>query len=354
MKLSIFSNVRGYPNWSPETLFDLNGDEYTIHYNSVDTVDLYVVTSLDDLEQKAGIGRKRNIQLEILNNFENQNSEIDNKFSDNLLIINSVDSTVENDNFVYNDFLFNRTKAYYLDFKFRDTTVPFHYATKDSYSLFTHPDAESKNKIFVAPNKVRDSDTVHNGDVTRRRTHYRKLIVDLLEPYTHMGYLGNINRLLYGHGEYPHCADIHELESNILRVNDYGYNPPHNEYYRNTFISIYGESIEWGTTLAATEKTFEPMIKRHFVLPFSAHGFVQHLKDHYNFKFPKFINYEYDTIADDDLRFEQYATEIKRLLDMDIDSWRQHWKDNQELLDHNRNVFYNKPYDKIDFERYLG
>jgi hypothetical protein len=354
MKLSIFSNVRGYPNWSPETLFDINGDDYTIHYTPVDAVDLYVVTSLTDLEHNSQINRKRNIQLEILDNFENQNVEIDNKFSENLIIINTVDSTVENNNFVYNDFLFNRTKAYYLGYKFRDTTVPFHYSSAESYQLFAHPDAKDKNKIFVAPNRVRVEDTVYNGTVTRRRTHYRKLIVDLLEPFTHKGYLGDATRILYGHGELPTCNNLEELVNKTDRARITGYNPPHNEYYRDTFISIYGESIEWGTTKAATEKTFDPLIKGHFILPFSACGFVQYLREYYNFKFPKFINYEYDTIANDDLRFEQYAIEVKRLLTMDIDVWRQHWQDNQELLNHNRDVFYNKPYDKIDFERYLG
>jgi hypothetical protein len=354
MTLKIFTASHNDKNRFPESFFDLNGDDYDIFYDEpIDDIDIYIITSLENNTKHSSIKRKINVQIEVFNNCENQNVELNRPHSENLVIVNSIDKTTNNPKFIFSDFLFNRTKAYYQDFKFGDSTIPFHYATKESYAIPVHLDAGNKNKIFVAPNLARDTPLIHNNTITRNSTPYRKQIVECLSQYTDLGYLGSKYKLLYAHGEFPECNNISDLLNKKIKSRPYGYNPPHNEYYRDTFISIYGESIEWGTTLAATEKTFDPLIKKHFILPFSATGFIKYLKEQYNFQFPNFIDYSYDEIEDDTMRFQTYKSEIKRLLSINIDTWRQYWQDNQLILDNNQNIFYNRDYHKIDLTHYL-
>jgi hypothetical protein len=132
-----------------------------------------------------------------------------------------------------------------------------------------------------------------------------------------------------------------------------GYCPPHTLYYDNTFVSIYAETIEFGSTFAPTEKTFDPLIRGHFVLPFSNYNFIKFIKQEYDFKFPDFINYEYDNIKDDEKRFAGYLDEVKRLMTLSIDSWNQLRNDNIHLIQHNQNVFCNRPYHRVDFSKLL-
>jgi hypothetical protein len=137
-----------------------------------------------------------------------------------------------------------------------------------------------------------------------------------------------------------------------LKISQGMYDPPHNEYYRNTFISIYGETIEFGNTIVVTEKTYDPLIKGHFVLPFSTNGFIRHLEN-LGFQLPNFIDYSYDTICDDDARYQAYTLEIDRLMNMDLEMWRQLYKDNYSIIHHNQLIFHEKPYDRINFYNYL-
>jgi hypothetical protein len=151
---------------------------------------------------------------------------------------------------------------------------------------------------------------------------------------------------------HPHCAapqytEVAELDSLIAGKRGYSYTPIHNAYYKDTFISIYGETIEYGAGVAVTEKTFDPLIKGHFILPFSNSGFIQHLQT-LGFKFPKFINYEYDSISDDDQRYQAYETELKRLLSISLVDWQQLWEEHIDIVRYNQQLFYTKPYDRVD------
>jgi len=184
------------------------------------------------------------------------------------------------------------------------------------------------------------------------------MLVQLLkENFRTQGYIGDYEADkelgLYSQSQFPHYSNIEELELTRSWVQAGGYNPPHNLYYDNTFISIYGESIEYGSSLAITEKTYDPLIKGHFILPFSAPGFLDRVRL-MGFKLPDFIDYGYDTIQDDDQRWTAYADEVRRLLSMSLDQWRQHWTDDLDLIRHNRQVFFTKDYDRVDLTKYFG
>jgi hypothetical protein len=144
-------------------------------------------------------------------------------------------------------------------------------------------------------------------------------------------------------------TDIAKIENQEFPLNSKklgGYMPPHNEYYKNTFVSIYGETIEQGNSIAVTEKTYDPLIKGHFILPFSTSGFINFLKNK-GFKFPEFIDYTYDTIVSDTDRYIAYEKEIDRLLAISINEWKLHWDNNLNLIKHNKQVFEQTAYDRV-------
>ncbi len=219
---------------------------------------------------------------------------------------------------------------------------------KNSYVLTDNLSAENKKRIFLSPTFS-----------YRKSLKYRPQISNLLTPHNNnLGYVSfidsNNKHFLIPHKILPKCKDINFLESkNIGEYPGFGYSPPHILYYENTFISIFGEICEWGEGYTPSEKTYEPLIKGHFILPFSNSGYIQHLKN-LGFKFPNFIDYSYDTILDDDSRFATYKEEINRLLTISLDDWRQHWNDNLELIVHNQNIFYYKPYEKLDLVKFFA
>jgi hypothetical protein len=179
------------------------------------------------------------------------------------------------------------------------------------------------------------------------------------EKHRDQGYLGNVteehpNDYLQMHASCPVDQDINFLHRYPVPPAHMAYGlPPHNLYYNDTFISIYSETMESGTTLAITEKTYDPMIKGHFVLPFAAPGFIARLRD-VGIKLPEFIDYSYDTIQDFDQRLTRYLNEADRLLSISIEDWRQLYQRNlRSVLHANQLYFHNRPYYKVDIQALL-
>jgi len=129
-----------------------------------------------------------------------------------------------------------------------------------------------------------------------------------------------------------------------------GYHPPHADYYRRSYISIYGESIEWGTSYVISEKTLDPLIKGHFILPWANQGFVEQIRKQ-GWLTPDFICYDYDNEPNTNRRFTFYCEEIRRLLSHSRDQWHQWYLENLDLLYENQMLFYRKGYHHIDFDQ---
>jgi hypothetical protein len=334
----------------PRMFFDINNQEYEIYSDSIDNPQIILLNHhLPWIESTSKI----KLFLEIWHNFENQADIIkfqhENNNNDCYTITNIISPKIEsNPNIIFNDFLFNRTKAYYSQFPFRSNTKKWYYNNQLGYLIPNDFLSENKNKIYVAPNKN------HLGRIIK----YRPQIAHLLNKnYRHLGYIGNItddpSLVLHPHDNWPFYTNIQAVENIKVQPSGIaGYSPPHNEYYKNTFISIYAETIEWGNTIAVTEKTYDPLIKGHFILPFSTSGFIAHLK-FLGFEFPGFIDYSYDNITDDKIRFEKYQDEIHRLLSISVDQWRVYWDENFKTIRHNQLVFCEKPYDRIDFNELI-
>jgi len=360
MKLKILDPQVGPVFEAFDMFFDLNGDDHEFYTNKdhKDFVDIlvcnhfYGVDNLSAEEYAKSLNYNLMIFLDTKHNFEDQVAVLNERTNGSLhdyTITNAVDPAINNPRVIYNDFLFNRTKAYYSDYPFGPNSTKWYYRSKLNYQIPEHK--IDKQKIFVAPN---------NTHYESRK--FRQHLVDfLLLNYSSLGYIGDPSRtpatVLFSQFQRPYCSDVDSLEKEIFVSTDRftrgGYCPPHTLYYDNTFVSIYAETIEFGNTFAPTEKTFDPLIRGHFVLPFSNCNFIKFIKQEYDFKFPDFINYEYDNIKDDEKRFAGYLDEVKRLMTLSIDSWNQLRNDNIHLIQQNQNVFCNRPYHRVDFSKLL-
>jgi hypothetical protein len=324
--------------------WDINGDDYEfVDRDYPGTVDFFVLNSYNS---SVSFEFRQKLSFRIFHGFEDFVKEQCNR-RDCWTITNGWDPTIDNDRIIFNDFLFNRTKAYYSQYPFGSDTQLWYYHDAIAYKAPRLTRADSKKKIFVSPGKT------YNG--TRK---YRSQLVSKIKNYSDLGYVGNRdddpNLFLYTQAEFPEAfTDIDQLENKTRpQWDNWGYSPPHVEYYKNTFISIYGETIEYGNTVMITEKTWDPLIKGHFVLPFSGCNFIQRLCD-VGIQLPEFIDYSYDREPDADRRWQLYSAEIDRLLAMDLDTWRQHWNDNLDLLLANQRYFHTRDYDRVDLAKLL-
>jgi hypothetical protein len=344
MTIKIYKPQLDWDYLDPQMFFDINGQDYVMLTDPKEYADIVLLNN--PAVYNGNYLGKTMLFFEMWHNFENQWDCLIGKHKNNnknwYTLTNAI-GPVTHPSVIFNDFLFNRTKAYYSQFPFKHTTRKWYYQSPYGYILPDSKDATFKRKIYLAPNK----------NHPERPMKFRPQIVNLLkENFVDIGYIGNVtddqNLVLHPHGKFPLLKNIQEVESIDTRDTDIDrYSPPHNEYYKNTFISIYGETIEWGDTIAVTEKTYDPLIRGHFILPFSTDGFIKHLKN-LGFKFPDFINYDYDNIRDEQSRFNYYTQEVYRLLNFNIEDWKQAWNDNLELIRFNQLMFYEKPYDRVD------
>jgi hypothetical protein len=322
-------NVNGSESF--RMFFDFNNPNDYLWYQDPECseqVDIMVHNHAADLGSDIHLKYRYKMLLsfDIKHNYENQIRDlwrIHKSTAADLMVVNAQDPKWQHKKIVFNDYLFNRTKAYYLGYDFHPDTPRWYYSGSDNYKIIDHPAPELKNKIYIAPNNSRQG---------KRKFRYQ-LVNFLLKTHSAQGYIGDPSQALV-------------LPSN-RHTQVLGYSPPGDIYYQDTFINIYGETIEYGSTFAVTEKTFDPLIKGHFILPFGIYNFVKNTKDMYNFQFPEFIDYSYDQILDDESRYQAYQSEVSRLLSLDIDTWRQNWKDNQNVIKHNQQVFYDRPYHRI-------
>ena len=282
---------------------------------------------------------KPKIALDIWHNFEHQTDRYDKWLEDDRVhIITNVHSPVKRARVHFVDFLFNRTKAYYSDFKFHPDSTLWYWQGRDFYINRDINRGEHKTRIFVAPNQPYFLPQEPIG------RHYRRKLVELLKQYVNLGWVSD-----------PLLFSNHDpgIDSEIPPVKPHqGYNPIHQDYYQRSFVSIYGETIEQGQDIAVTEKTYEPLIKGHFILPFSNQGFISYLKS-MGIQLPKFIDYSYDEYSDPETRWQKYQEEILRLLSIPITMWQTHWAENIDLLKHNQDWF-NRPYDRVDIFKIIA
>jgi hypothetical protein len=314
--------------------FDLNGDNYTfVDRDYRDTVDFFI---LGDRRSSVPIESRKKLKLAIWHGFEDFVGDQCDR-NDYYVITNGWDPTINNEKIIFNDFLFNRTKAYYSQYPFAPGTHLWYYQDIAAYKSSQLITADSKKKIFVSPGKT------YNG-----QRKYRTQLVSKLRSYNNLGYLGNCD----DNPDLFLSTEMQILHPGLEILPPGGYSPPSNTYYQDSFVSIYGETIEYGNTIMITEKTWDPLIKGHFVLPFSCCNFIQRLQA-VGIRLPAFIDYSYDAEPDADRRWQLYSAEVDRLLNMDLSTWQQHWNDNLDMLLANQRYFHERDYDRVDLAQLL-
>jgi hypothetical protein len=270
---------------------------------------------------------------------------------------------------IYTDFLFNR--SHIMHFK-RDVIEPYwHKAHKNHWyqksepvegavDTFPHktfditPDHdiiyelqefmrcvnnhEITPKIFVTPSTTRIKPRVAQRSVLRKELN--RLLFD------YEGYIGDISQ---GLSLLPDMDKYHTRD--FLGLNGWGFSPPHNAYYNSSSLSIYVETLIYtglNNTKCITEKTWTPLIKGHFILPFGRAYTLEHLRHDYGFKFPVWIDYSYDvmdpnhkehfTPFTEQVRWDMFKEEIKRLCDYGATNLYQKKKEDLNMLLHNRSI----------------
>lgn len=250
-----------------------------------------------------------------------------------------------NDDEIQYDFMWNRQKLYftnynYIDLKNRSYTHntdanTFQLATIDKISI----QRDTKIKHFLSPIRI------YSG-YKHPRLEYRKRLKDILIQYSDKGYYSDVES-----GNILTCED----DKLPFITPGGGWYPIANKFYNSTILSTYIETIT-GTYpeedyedvkyKSITEKTYDPLIKGHFILPFAYPGFIEHLKT-YGFLLPDWIDYSYDSIEDNECRFIQFTKSLESFLQYSIDDLLVFYNKDYHILEHNRNVFWEKPYDNL-------
>lgn len=250
-------------------------------------------------------------------------------------------NSMNSDESIYYNHMWNRQKAYYTDFERVNPIHKVYTFTNKKEGWNLNPIRKSENaKVFMCPNRI--------FPFISPRLAYRKVIKLLLENEN--GYLSDPTNQKFL------MTEEAELLDSWKEHNNYGgghWCPIANSLYENSFISIFSETIvtngSWyiqNPWRAISEKSYDPLIKGHFILPFAYSGIIDDLKK-MGFRFPDIINYSYDTITDDNFRFAAFCEEAKRLVRIPVEKWYVFFEKEKELLEHNRQVFFNRPYDPL-------
>lgn len=257
-----------------------------------------------------------------------------------------VDLNKRNTSQIHYDFCWNRQKAYFVDYDKFDLTDRLwsERATKKMYQLTAIPrhsieDTKHLKKFLLVGRTDKDR---HDSP----RNFYRLKLQNTIT---------NKNDVIYSNWNDESLSILYPEEQLYTKMIDLknnfrGWWPVANAYYNNTFISLYVETLLLTNNKVCsvvTEKTFDPIIKGHFILPFGYQGLVEDILE-YGFKLPDWIDYSYDDVADVEERFYKYLQSFNKLRELDIKTLVDlHTRDRENILEYNRNLFFTKPYDSL-------
>lgn len=246
------------------------------------------------------------------------------------------------DNMVYFDHWVDIQKLYCTDY---DRGIALHSrlwttaCSKETYALHPINKIHYYNK-FLAPMRIYDLAGADSDEHTRM--FFRRKLKDVL------GQIGNTHTgdgaLMLPNGL---NADV------LMELNrPFGgcWYPVSHAYYDSSFVSVYTESLVSslsGQVSMLTEKTFDPLIRGNFVLPFGYSGLIQNIRD-YGFQLPDWIDYSYDLIKDDLDRFDAYINSLHKLNKYSVGELYHLTQRDMGILEHNRGVFFNRQYDYLN------
>jgi len=188
-------------------------------------------------------------------------------------------------------------------------------------------------KKFLSPQRI------YPGNSPKQ--HIRRMLQTFLKEYSDYGYISYVGT----GGEFLKTNNDTNISTYVSDPTGGVWYPAADSYYNSSYISIYTETLVCGyNAQCITEKTFDPLIKGNFILPFGYQGIISHLVDYYGFKIPSWINYSYENIENTYDRFGCYLNQLVHLLNYSVDDLHDLYLENKHILDHNRSVFYTRSY----------
>jgi hypothetical protein len=237
------------------------------------------------------------------------------------------------------DFLWNRQKIYFTDYNYIDLSYRTYTNNSDARN-FQLTKIQKTNESYCELKKFLCPIRTYPQYDDQPRIQYRKRLREFIEKYSNEGYYSN-----------PHCGTILPSENNKPEINliEGGWYPIANSFYNKTFFSIYVETLTRGypnSYRSITEKTWDPLIKGHFILPFGYKGLIDHIRS-YGFHLPDWIDYSYDQIEDHEERFEKFLASAEKLMNYSTIELMNLYNRDRWMLVMNRDLFWTRPYDSL-------
>lgn len=240
--------------------------------------------------------------------------------------------------FITYDFLFNRQRCYFMEFN--DLFSELVWTFGSTHEMYKWP-------YYVAGTRQLSKKCLSLSRIygEQPRMSYRTQLLDTLKQHAEDCYISDpANDVVF-----PPNTVTDKVNDELSRVTGGTWYPVADQYYKTSAISIYVETITIGQKFyTVTEKTFDPLIKGHFILPFGNVGMIQELiVGYYGFKLPTWIDYSYDSIENDDDRFAAFLRRVNKVLQMPLGELQELVNKDKDLLLYNRDLFITRNYDSL-------
>lgn len=255
------------------------------------------------------------------------------KLTNRVIIVHSNAAVTSN---IYYDMLWNRQKLYCTEYdriNLKDRAWTWG-ASKKMYAL-APIEKNIHCKKFLSPNRIYYKSPDHSRTIARNK------LKTLLKNQD--GYYSDPQN-----GEILNTEDTSiDFNGTLLQGNGGTWWPIANYYYQSSFVSIYVETLCINAAMKSiTEKTWDPLIKGHFILPFGYQGMISDITQ-YGFKLPDWIDYSYDNITSYDDRWNAYVESVKKVLELTVTQLTELFYKDRSLLEYNRQIFFTRQYDTL-------
>ncbi len=181
---------------------------------------------------------------------------------------------------------------------------------------------------------------------------YLAPVSNYLLPGSPFNRIDLLNFLKQYSGFYSNKSENKYLETDSPDNNGIGHQlgnvPVAKHYYDNSYVSCQVESQHLtGGSIVFSEKTYDHLIQGRLVLNFGPQYFYQTLEQQ-GWKLWEEIDLSWDSIADDQVRWNKYIECLKNLFDLSMSDLHDIFLLNKPSIEHNWQQLYDRPYDYID------
>jgi hypothetical protein len=114
------------------------------------------------------------------------------------------------------------------------------------------------------------------------------------------------------------------------------------DFYKDYPINVISETLFFSESAFASEKIWKPMLAEQIFFVMAAPGYLKCLRKMGFRTFAPYIDEEYDTITDPDLRAVALVHSLKKVIDLDSIDFQTLLNNCQPVLEHNCRVLVDK------------